>query len=67
MKNVPKFLVGPFRSVLRLVLQEIQAKDLGRCERVGISSCRHLGCCCSDVKRVDRIVGMESGTLRKPR
>ena len=23
MKNVPKFLVGPFRSVLRLALQEI--------------------------------------------
>ena len=33
MKNVPKFLVGPFRSVLRLALQEIQATDLGRCER----------------------------------
>ena len=33
MKNVPKFLVGPFRSVLRLVLQEIQATDLGRYER----------------------------------
>ena len=30
MKNVPKFLVGPFRSVLRLALQEIQATDLGR-------------------------------------
>ena len=30
MKNVPKFLGGPFRSVLRLALQEIQATDMGR-------------------------------------
>ena len=30
MKNVPKFLVASFRSVLRLVLQEIQATDMRR-------------------------------------
>ena len=29
-QNVPKFLVGPFRSVLRLALQKIQATELGR-------------------------------------
>ena len=33
MQNVPKFLVGPFRSVLQLVLQEIQATDWGRCKK----------------------------------